>query len=233
MQILKIEERLPKKAGEVEISYSDEVRDPVLKDREIMVPLAFGIEIYPVCNETQVVIKTREKTKAGNRCYFGGTDNSPEKTPFLTEIMPYKFLVFEQKGEDAFYESLIPDQIWFFSHHPGNKFQKQLFDSEELQKHPNIIRRQGDIFAVPVPYDGEEVEMLMTMIGNDADTGCEFGEFKAMRLFSTRHTFKGGCITGKNFIIGEGTLLAPDHLPITLRGKMHLIMRAEGLADQD
>ena len=147
--------------------------------------------------------------------------------------MPYKFLLFEQKGEDAFYESLIPDQIWFFSQHQCNRYQRQLFGLEELQKHPNVIRRQGDIFAVPIPYDGEEVEMLMTMIGNDTDTDCEFREFKAMGLFSTRHTFKGGCITGKNFIIGEGTLLAPDHLPLTLRGKMHLIMRAEGLADQD
>ena len=233
MQILKIEDRLPKKVGEVEINYSDKVRIPVLKDREIIMPLVLGVEIHPICNETQIVIQTREKTDAGSRCYFGGTDNSPEKTPFLTEIMPYKFLLFEQKGEDAFYESLIPDQIWFFSQHQCNRYQRQLFGLEELQKHPNVIRRQGDIFAVPIPYDGEEVEMLMTMIGNDADTDCEFREVKAMGLFSTRHTFKGVCITGKDFVIGEGTLLAPDHLPLTLRGKMHLIMRAEGLVDQD
>jgi len=233
MQILKIEERLPKKVGEVEITYSDGARIPVLKDREIIMPLALGVEIYPICNETQVVIQTREKTNAGNRCYFGGTDNSPEKTPFLTEIMPDKFLVFEQKGEDAFYESLIPDQIEFFSQHQFNRYQRQLFGSEKLQKHPNVIRRQGDIFAVPVPYDGEEVEMLMKMIGSKDDTDCEFMEAKAMRLFSTRHTFNGPCVIGKNFVIGEGTILAPDHLPLTLRGKMHLMMRAKGLVDQD
>ncbi|MEK7462822.1 MAG: hypothetical protein AAB621_00440 [Patescibacteria group bacterium] len=236
MRILNVEIKLPKKAGDVDVDYSDRVTTPLIKEGKITVPLALGVGIYPICNGMQIIIDAKNKR---NRCYFGGTDNSPEKTPFLTEVEADKLSIFFNEGEEAFYDSFIPDEIEFFSRHSGNHFQKQLFGTKELQKYPSIIKRQGDIFAVPVPYDGEEIEILIGLIDSGENTVCyhEFCQTKidgnGIRLFSTRHTLKGEYISGERFYIAKGIISAPDHHPLILTDRFHLVMRAEGVIDDD
>ena len=233
MRILSIERKLPKKAGGVDICYSEDIKTPVINEKEqkITVPLALGVEIDTICNGLQILIGFNN-----GRCYFGGTDNSPERTPFLTEIDGRKLLTFSNKGEEEFYDSFIPKEIEFFSRHPGNHFQKQLFGTKELQKYPNIIRRQGDIFAVPVPYEWEEIKILIKIIGEclEHDDNYELKQgVNNQRLFSTRHTFKGDCILMGRFFVGKGVISAPDHHPLVLEDRIHLVMRAIGVIDDD
>lgn len=234
MKVLEFVKGLPSRVGDIDIKYgytSDCL--PGFKEHELVVPLKLGIEIYPICNNMQILIKTTKDPFVG-RCYFGGTDNSPERTPFLTEINPNNFVEYENEGEDAFYDSLIPDEIKFFSCHPrNNQFQKQLFKEEGLQKHPNIIKRQGDIFAVPFPHEEEELMTIIGIMGKGKYTiDDDFEEAEGKMLFSTRHSFNGFCLAGDDFVIGEGRVSAPDHLPLVLKG-LHLIMRASGLLNKD
>ena len=105
----------------------------MIKEGKITVPLVLGAEIYPICNGMQVIINTKNER---NRCYFGGTDNSPEKTPFLTEVEADKLSIFFDEGEEAFYNSFIPDEIEFFPDTPATTFRNNFLRQKNYKNTP-------------------------------------------------------------------------------------------------
>jgi len=136
--------------------------------------------------------------------WFGGTDENP----FLVRINDAPFREYCQRGPRGFYESLVPEL-------PGQTY-----------------RRQGDIFATPIPFTWDEIiKALQYILGWSARATVAKPDENGGGLFGTRHHLVGMelastvrlPIEGSNwadhfFVIAEGTVRAPDHTDMKLEG---------------
>lgn len=138
MKLLLVNKKLPSKCGEACIEFDRFAKRPNKKGSTIQIPLNEYVSFFILRNGNQFFI---ENLIPGSHYeyYFGGTDNDPEKTVFLAQIQKSSFDIFEKHEEDAFYDSLVPEVIRFFS--------RRIKDIGGI----GIIKRQGCIFATQFP----------------------------------------------------------------------------------
>jgi len=142
------------------------------------------------------------------RAWFGGTDEAP----FLVQMDTTVHDLAENPEE--FYGHLIPPLMLTLIHKWGGDY-----------------RRQGDIFAFPLPYSWEKIRE----IGNFTKAnGFPLQEAKNGHVFGTRHVLVGSwsrvMVAGKTTVIAEGTITAPDHSPMELKGP-HVLDQTANLFD--
>jgi len=151
--------------------------------------------------------------------WFGGTDENP----FLVRISERPFNSYCDKGPVGFYESLIPAL-------PVNTY-----------------KRQGDIFACPIPFTWEEIIKAYRFLhGWNVDTVRAKAGENGGGLFGTRHHLKGLTLPqtvripetsivsyGPDpqwLILAEGKVVAPDHTDMKLEG-VHALAQTRHLHD--
>lgn len=149
---------------------------------------------FPLRGGKQFLVKpaTREGV------WFGGTDEEP----FLVEMEVAVLDAYIKSGgsEEAFYKSLIPDEIWKLSHETSVPY-----------------KRQGDIFAAR--FCGEQYfeKRLESVLG----VGFKEGDF---RLLNTRHIGAGkGVRLTNGRVLFKGKVEAVDHAPLDLSDAIYLI----------
>ena len=214
MQIFKME-KLPQSAGGVPIKWDSEVIRPLIKEGSIFISDVPNGEYYPLKNGEQLLY-------VDYFTYFGGMD---EKAPFMTRLDPRAFNIFRAKGEQAFYQCLKP----------------RIIQQAEKAWGEEGTERQGDIFVYPLPYPWKELSFRARM--HELLWRCGLEE--EVQIFGTRHTAQGNFPVIKVFIkelgeihswprsrlrgsevaVGEGTLRAPNHEPLVLKGS-HLLARS-------
>ena len=151
--------------------------------------------------------------------WFGGTDENP----FLVRIDDGPFDGFCRRGPEGFYSSLLPRL-------PSKTY-----------------RRQGDIFASPIPFTWEEIRKMYHYIhGWDVEILESDSKGDNSRLFGTRHRLNGtqmgttvmlpeeysGSFGPRQayFVLAEGTVVAPDHTDMKLEG-IHALTQTLHLHD--
>lgn len=175
---------------------------PLRERADIFLPDDPDLEFFPIKGGAQFLLSRR-----GGRggYWFGGTDENP----FLVELQAKLFLSFVTCGEEGFYADLKPQVV--------TRLEQELRVS---------ARRQGDIFAVPVPLSLETLRQASIILSREE---LQLESVESLHVFGTRHE-----LTGLSYdldvgsILGEGVLRAPDHSPLELKG-VHLIAQAEGL----
>jgi|SRR3989338_2935695 len=141
--------------------------------------------------------------------WFGGTDESP----FLVRLLEQPFNAFQKEGADSFFKALKPGIVI------------------QLEERFHVsARRQGDIFAVPVPKTWEEIRDASSLC---LDIRQDPSNVKLSPVFGTRHKFTGlkaekVRLFGGEHTLVEGVLEAPDHSPVRLE-RVHLIVQARNL----
>ena len=241
---------VPSQAGLAKIHIGS-VEDGIMKDgvrwevpydharrenRDVSIPERFGEDIFlpPVRNaEFHLLndglqflyrippVESSRGYRYNGSLFFGGTDENP----FLVELNPGLYDLFIRDGEDKFYDALKPELI------------------ERVERKWGIsnTKRQGDIFASPLPISWEEIEKVIYLYFFEMP---ERREVKEESLFGTRHRITGlyvedvqthyrgqrRCGVFPLYSIGEGIIEAPDHSPLELEG-VHLLAQASGLAD--
>ncbi len=145
-------------------------------------------------------------------CDFGGTDENP----FVTRLDREAYHVFLEEGEAAFYRALKPPH----------------FGAME-KKFGVVARRQGDIWAIKLPMDWNDVVNASLL---------NFG-YKPMldyrdphRVFSTRHTLIGDYAPfGKwNRAVVQGVLVQrPEHADLNLTDGLYFLERTPFLKDAE
>lgn len=213
---------LPKQAGVAEIKWT-EGGLPRREGTQIALPLTETCEFRPLKNDRQFIYYTPRRQYQEAQCWFGGTDEAPFLVELAKPAETAKLLVAE-KGEAAFYQYLKPSDA---------KFVEQLFGQE--------AKRQGDIFAVAVPWSWEELQGFAMLLGA-AVRGSKPKDGQ-VRVFETRHVLQGQCletvtpqvtsynerIGERRMVFGSGILEAPDHAPRILEG-VHALFQVEVLA---
>jgi hypothetical protein len=128
--------------------------------------------------------------------WFGGTDEAP----FLVQMHPGIHALAEDPEE--FYGHLIPPFMLTLTRKWGENY-----------------RRQGDIFAFPLPFSWQQIKEIGDFTKAN---GFPFEEAKKEHVFGTRHTLQGSwsrvMVAGKMAVVAEGTITAPDHSPMELKG---------------
>lgn len=150
--------------------------------------------------------------------YFGGTD----ETPFLVRLDSTYGSTFLRSGEEGFYAGLVPSRI---------RQLERLFG-------PSTVTRQGDLWAYDLGMSWEALARHHCQVSN-----MHFAtNTNRMTLFATRHTLSGGRAVSHRVVlaagekplrlnkssVGDGTLTAPDHESVTLRGP-HAFARTPGI----
>ncbi len=218
---LKEMKRFPKKADKAKLYFS--------KDKDLTVPYRENDQIFLPSSDQNAEFFRLQKARqflfrlpAGNtqsswRNFFGGTDHRP----FLVELDYKAFEIFKRKGSKAFYETLKPEII--------TRLEERFKVSS---------KRQGDIWAVPIPYGWDDIKFFLLLFGGKKE--AKILSLKLEHIFDTRHRFTGSCIDGiwcqdlfpdeiePNPILVEGKLEAADHLPLKLDG-MHVLAQTEHL----
>lgn len=210
--------RLPERAGKARLHFVKDSKGnfmPRRKGVDIFLPRYEEAEFCPLKGGIQFVFEFWGKwdTMRHEREYygfFGGT----EKNPFLVRLSrgPTFGLNFLKEGPRAFYEALRPKII-----------------SEWAERFGTLPRRQGDIWALPLPFSWEQICSMMFLVGAKRD----FPEIKktmGSSLFGTRHRLKGllyeVIITNPydtKYTMGEGVITAPDHSPFEIKGGPHIL----------
>lgn len=199
--------RLPELAGSASLEFSQKYGMPLRKDSTIYLPKDDNVEFFPLLSGKQFILWVSGHNESG--CFFGGTDEQP----FLVRLKQEYLAYFARNGEKGFLESLKP---------------RLIYRAEHIFKMSAI--RQGDIFAVPLPYSWKELDKMQELC---FDIGINPKSVKNVSLFGTRHTITGAICTGtlmgmNELSLGEGILSAPDHAPRELKGP-HLLAQADGL----
>lgn len=214
MRLLEMK-KLPQRAGLAKLNFQEVERwDQVGRENDVITlardPLA---ELFLIKKGEQFIFCH------GESVYFGGTDEQP----FFVQVKRDLLCALLRDGEQGFYDALKPEQV---------KRTEQTFKVQ--------AKRQGDIFAVPVPYSWEQISRGFVMLtGEDGEIYETEGKYKSpFRVFGTRHVLKGKCTSlnqmnngsyyGDNPLYAEGVIEAPDHSPLKLKG-VHLLAQAEGL----
>ena len=215
MKLFQIRGKLPVKAGDAALEFDQGVEDAKREGKRITLPYDSMAEYYPLRKKSQFLfyIGPRPQHEMA-RVWFGGT----EEQPFLVRLTTDPFNAFVRGGEASFFAALKPAVISGF---------------EEITGVPSI--RQGDIFAIRlgnVSWNSfREVFQYVFKSFVSCDISCVTPVPKKarwLRLFGTRHIITGMAVSQPP--LAEGTLEAPDHAPVVLKG-IHLLAQAQGLWD--
>jgi hypothetical protein len=233
---------IPKQAGLAHIHVGS-VEDGIMKDgvrwevpydhgrreiQDVSVPERFGEDIFlpPVRNAefhllndgSQFLyrippVESSRGYRYSGSLYFGGTDENV----FLVQLEQRLYNLFIKDGEDRFYDALKPEPI-----------------KNVEEKWKIVTKRQGDIFASPLPISWEEIEKVIYLY---LFKKPEVVEVEEKTIFGTRHKITGPCIENlqtktyrPSYSIAEGLIEAPDHTPLELEG-LHLLAQTNGLVD--
>jgi len=162
------------------------------------------------------------KRIAGNddtscRCFFGGTD----ERPFLVEIY-----------SDSVCHCHKGDKTWLNLWRSGEFYDelKPPLIKKLESKYGNKTKRQGDIFAFPLPVASwEEALVFFGDIG-----GRTAVPDYPHSIFGTRHSFTGGLIytldeDEGDIAVGTGAIKAPDHKDLVLN-EVYILAQTYNLA---
>ncbi|MBI2673681.1 MAG: hypothetical protein HYX23_00110 [Candidatus Zambryskibacteria bacterium] len=202
---------VPKKAGmaKLQFGYKGGAHAPPFREStDIVLPDNPESEFFPLMNGEQFLLRIISGGSE-TQYWFGGTD----ERPFLVRLRDEPFRAFQREGDDSFYAALKPEVI--------TKFE---------QAFRVASKRQGDIFAVPIPHTWDEIQQASLLC---LGTKQEPKNVKSQPMFGTRHKLNGlyterARIFGDNHTLGEGVLKAPDHSPLKLE-QVHLIVQARNL----
>ena len=190
-------DRRPKEAGKAIIKYSDSVGHPTRKGKVITLPKDGSLELFKLQPDWNQFL-----VHQGDSIWFGGTDENP----FLVR-MDYSILNAYLKSPNDFYPSIVPTLM-----------------GKVKERFPQMsYRRQGDIFAFPLPYTWEDLEKAFEI--------CYWNSFtfhhEPTHINNTRHILTGKYLNLKreyslfgqlvNLVV-EGVVKAPDHTPMKLEG---------------
>lgn len=199
--------RLPRSAGLAVLEYEEcEGRaNPFRSGRHLHLPGCPDAEFFPLRGGEQFLLRHWRGGESEPQIWFGGTDEQP----FLVRLGSAAFSPFMRGGEDGFFAGLRPAVV--------NEFEVQL-------RLPT--RRQGDIFALPLPYKWREIVRGM---GRGVATEPET---YTGPVFGTRHmiTSPRALQLNPTQMIAEGLLEAPDHGPLRL-DVPHLLSQTAHLHD--
>lgn len=212
---------LPKRAGKVRLRFETEWLVAPLRDgNTIMIPGGVRGKLHML--EGQGEGKFLLSTSRG--FYFGGTD----ERPFLAQFDFEAYYAFLDGGEDSFFEALKPAIV-----------------RQAEQRFKTKARRQGEFFAVKFPFSWRELVAFGLITGagpiksapffpgsNHLVTGtCAFMYTSAFwTKFGRRYARFGTEKVPDYFPVVEGTVKAPDHAPLVLKGP-HLMARNRHLID--
>lgn len=202
------------KAGTANVYLVDCKSVPRRKGADIFLPRNPYSDFFPLKGGEQFLYTFRDiPVSRVPTIYFGGTDENP----FLVRLHGGPLEAYEKGGEDAFFDFLKPREI------------------RRLEQRLHVIaKRQGDIFAMPLPFDWPDVDLITAVVrGYPSIQGPAEDDVSIRHLFDTRHTMDGLASTldpSRTRILGQGIITAPDHAPLVLDG-IHLIVQAVGLYD--
>lgn len=203
MLLAELGSRRPKRAGKAILEYDDVVPGPYRNGSTIVLPNRGDLQLIKLQKDwNQFMVRFDYGT-----VWFGGTDENP----FLVSIDDHPFSRYCRYGPKGFYESLLPEL-------PGNTY-----------------KRQGDIFTCPIPFTWEEIIKVYRYIhGWTVDIVEAKPDERDGGLFGTRHHLKGVTLnhtvrmpetfissSGSSptwLILAEGTIVAPDHTDMELKG---------------
>jgi len=219
MKLFEIKQR-PREAGLAKISFvKDYYQDtiPMRKAVNIALPDDPEAEFFQLLSGEQFLFRFQIRTRREEEVqyWFGGTD----ERPFLVRLKPAPFDHFVRGGEDLFYQHLKPELI---------------IRLEERYK--ITAKRQGDFFAFPLPHSWEDIARAQWLcFGKEVEPAQHS---KGKSLFGTRHKMIGLMnerypIFGGSYTLGEGTLNAPDHEPLIIDEKIHVILQARNLFEPE
>lgn len=205
MRLFEMKHR-PDHAGKAKIEFSN-VNNPVRQGVDIALPNARDNEFFPLRAGRQFLF--RHWGDHEDHYWFGGTDEQP----FLTRITKAPYQAFFKGGEPTFYQHLMPDLVVELRQDFGFRY-----------------RRQGDIFAVSLPYRWSELIKYAALM---ADNGIKQRALDNFRVFDTRHVLTGSSVEdvpigGETYWLCLGTLEAPDHRPLSLK-QPTILVQAHGL----
>jgi hypothetical protein len=222
---------LPEKLGEVEIIETMDVLQPRRHSNKIFFPTNLVKRVVPLNDET--ALAQLSQRGVGRYVFFGMDESS-----FLTGITKTAFEIGQQKGADAFFDSLIP-----------------LFIKLLNQKIGHPIKRQGDMFAVKVGASWAEAHETLAGLQN-ITTADKVRTRQSVDVFQTRHVFTGNiqscnAVTMKpkrlkmkkrhvsnmyasktHFYLVSGVLNAPDHNTLELQDGIFCLMSGVNIASE-
>lgn len=202
---------------------NDEDKQIILKYREDF-PI---IEIHPLKDDTQFIYYVYYGCE--KRVMFGGID---ESSIFLTELEHKALKILKERGESAFYESLVPSVIKKWSEKTGVGFE-----------------RQGEWFFTPLKLESRHDFLRLSLHilryhPKKARNGLKKSDFSVFKydksLLNTNHRLKVLPDEEKYQIIEFpwemfiilGTLVAPNHTKIILK-EPYLLSRSNYLKTTD
>lgn len=203
---------LPKKAdlATIRFGYKGERNPPLRKGPNIILPDSPELEFFWIQEERQFLIRFLN-INGGFRVCFGGTDEKP----FLVDMGSSIFEIFKERGAEGFYDAIKPQDI--------KDFEKELGVT---------CKRQGDIFAVPIPYSWQEMRRFLFLFNREK---LKEKEVTSSPVFGTRHKLTGTEISlGRWFsnpaVLANGVIEAPDHAPLKLK-EVHFLSQTRYLDD--
>lgn len=211
------EEGLPATVGVAELSFDEELRSPERDGCHIKFPSRMGKLVYHALRGgTQFLVEV------GGQVYFGGTDD--DGSVFLTEVTSAARDAFGESGEIGFYNSLKPEEL------------KALEESNSQ----GVTKRQGDVFAFWCPTFGKSIrgyvsDRLSWKRSSDDKKQTEFTVYDGAeyRFAETRHHVEGRVLVVKEgsdvLTLYTGLLHAPDHKPLPLGDRPHVLFRTANL----
>lgn len=217
MKLFEMTQR-PQKAGAALLQFRRGA-SPKREGDTIILPDDPELEFFSLKDGQQFLLRVYEAMFAGGRvtgCWFGGTEHQP----FVVKITDVAFAAFRIDGEDGFFDYLKPAAV---------KQCEELFTVK--------TKRQGDLFAVPIPYSWDQLNQALALchgtgLGTDGQPPKDVTDSP---LINTRHKLTGRRVFARVFgnnstIIGTGIITAPDHPTLELGQQLHLIVQANGLA---
>lgn len=206
----------PKVAGTANLIFGhpdQNKRPPLREGPNIFLPDDPELDFHPLENGQKILIRLVAAGDGARQItyWFGGT----EENPFLVRVDQVAFDAFKQSGEQGFFNALKPQII------------TRIEEAFKL-----TTKRQGDIFAVPLPFSVQDFTRAANLFA--MDSSANFSEAAFQPILGTRHILKGfysnARIFGTVHPLGWGVVEAPDHSPLSLDG-IHLLAQANCLID--
>lgn len=217
MDLLIRNPELPEKCGKARIVYEADKERPRREKEVIYLPATSRLrsKMHLLRHGTQFLFSISREVNYESELWFGGMDEEP----FLTRLSLSVLREFQARGEDGFFESLKPRQIIEMECITGRK-----------------TKRQGDIFAMPVPFSWESIKMMAHFATDQKNEPGRTIVDKDISVYDTRHKFTGMYtpvtikVASLSFRFFEGDLIAPDHEDLALKGP-HVLAQAINLFD--
>lgn len=221
---------LPTRAGQAVLEYSSGIRVPQRHNEVIKIPAvrcgdcACGEKLLPqwmfcpgcggvamggeitllgeliplVNNYEQFLYAQKGESSHFKDTWFGGTDEAP----FLVKLDPWAYDLYRCRGAEGFYNGITPSSMKTMAQKWGGEW-----------------KRQGDIFAYPLPITWAAIKNIGDF--NKAK-GLQVHEVEKEAVYGTRHNLRGRwgqlICQGRSLVIAEGVITAPDHVPLVLDG---------------